>query len=230
MKWMVPVLFGLAGAGLGFFLPDLSRRLVRYKCEKKDQALPPDANDPSILLKLLFFVLMAFVWAAAALKMETLPSAFFLSLLVSVSFAVILIDLWIRIIPNELVLALFLVGAAFQLSLSGPLALLVSVFCMAVMMMLFTAVAAFMGFGKVGAGDVKLAGAMGFALAYPDVVTAVIVMSAAFFLFTAVGLLFRKVTLRTMVPFAPFMMCGMIVSLLCRVFTSGLPILPAFFS
>jgi prepilin signal peptidase PulO-like enzyme (type II secretory pathway) len=104
-------------------------------------------------------------------------------------------------------------GIAFQISHSGISALVPSFVCMAVMMVLFAVAAVIVGFDKVGAGDVKLAGVMGLALGYPGIVTALMYMSASLLIFSAFGLILRRITVKSMLPFAPFMMLGMSVSL-----------------
>ena len=109
---------------------------------------------------------------------------------------------------------MIVLGLAFQAVQFGLSALFPALLCMVAMMILFSAVAGFIGFDKVGAGDVKLAGTMGLALGYPAIISGLIIMSVVFVLFTLAGLVTKKLTLKTMVPFAPFMMTGMVFALL----------------
>ena len=134
-------------------------------------------------------------------------------MLFTIAVIIAIIDIRIRIIPNELLLIMLAMGIAYQAVSFGLMAILTSLVCMVVMIIVFTAVAGFVGMDKVGAGDVKLAGAMGLVLGYPNVITAVLIMSAVFLIFTLIGMTLRKLTLKSMLPFAPFMMTGMIFTL-----------------
>ena len=136
-----------------------------------------------------------------------------MAFLFTAALLIAIIDIRIRIVPNELLLVMIVTGTAFQAMKFGYTAILLSLVCMAVMVVFFTLVAGMVGFEKVGAGDVKLAGAMGLALGYPNVLTALVIMSAVFVVFSLIGLVLRKLTLKTMLPFAPFMMIGMIFTL-----------------
>lgn len=129
----------------------------------------------------------------------------------------ILVDLRIRILPNEGVLLLAAAGGALQGYLRGPGGLLAAVFAMALVMSGFLALGGVMGLWKIGAGDVKLAGVMGLTLGYPQVMHGLAVMALSFFLFCGVGLLLKKITLKSMVAFGPFLICGLLGGLLSLV-------------
>ena len=188
------VLLGLAGAALGFGIPDISQSLSLYKCRKKNLTLSPESRFTSAYVKLGLCLLNG-------------------ALLFSTAVLIAIIDIRIRIVPNELLLVMLILGIAFQATQFGLTAILVAALCMIGMMVFFTFVAGMVGFDKVGAGDVKLAGAMGLALGYPNIISALIIMCAGFLLFSVIGLLIRKLTLKSMLPFAPFMMTGMVVAL-----------------
>ncbi len=127
------------------------------------------------------------------------------------------IDVKIRIIPNELVLVILIFGIVFQITYFGFNALFGAVISMIVMMVVFTAVAGFVGFGKVGAGDVKLAGVMGLSLGYPLIITAIGIMAVVLLIYILTGMALKKIYLSTMLPFAPFMIIGYISALLTLV-------------
>ncbi len=206
--------FTAAGIAAGFLLPDIAQKLAFNKCQKKGKTLVPDRRYTGLPLKLLLMMLNGTAWLISSILSESILAAALVSLLLTSAVLIAVTDLRLRIIPNELVLFMAASGLAFQSVRFGFIALLTTLFSMAAMMVLFSAVAGFTGFDKVGAGDVKLAGVMGLALGYPGIITGLIVMSAAFLAFTAVGLFIKKLTLKTMVPFAPFMMTGMAVALL----------------
>lgn len=222
MNGFVAAALGLAGVGLGFFTPDISQKIALHKCKKSDKELAEDKRYTSILLKLIFCILNASVWALAGIYMENLFAAILLSILFSAAVMITVLDLHIRIIPNELVLVMLAVGIAFQAVQFGFKALAFAALTMLIIMIVFTLLAGITGFGMVGAGDVKLAGAMGLALGYPNIFTALIVMAAALLIYSLGGLLLKKLTLRSTFPLAPFLMSGMVIALLCIIFVPGL--------
>jgi prepilin signal peptidase PulO-like enzyme (type II secretory pathway) len=209
----------LAGAAAGFMLPEAAQRISDYKNRKKGTDQPVSLLFISLPVKMTVSILNAILWLYSGFGTVLFLQAFALSLLFSLAILISIIDLRIRIVPNELVLAMCAAGVVFQLTFFGIRLLLSSVFIMLGMMILFTAVAGFVGFGKVGAGDVKLAGVMGFSLGYPSILTALAAMSAALLIYSLGGLITRKLTLKSAFPFAPFMMLGLAVSLLRIVFT-----------
>ena len=214
MNIFLKAMFLLAGAALGFVLPVISQKLAQYKYRKKSLIFEDDSRYTTLLIKLGLCVLNGGSWLFSVFCAESIIVAALLSILFSIALLTALVDIQIRIIPNELLLVMIILGLAFQAVQFGFSALLSAFLCMVAMMFLFSAVAGFIGFDKVGAGDVKLAGVMGLALGYPSIISGLIIMSAIFVLFTLAGLVTKKLTLKTMVPFAPFMMTGMVFALL----------------
>lgn len=207
------LLLGLAGSVLGFEIPIIANGIASYKCRKKNSELIPNSRYTAPILKLGLCILNGCTWTISGILSENLTATILISVLFSTAVLIAIIDLRIRIVPNELLLVMIFEGIAFQAVQFGFMAILMSTICMIAMIVLFTAVAGFMGFDKVGAGDVKLAGAMGLALGYPYTITALLIMSAVFLIFSMVGLAIRKLSLKSMLPFAPFMMTGMVFTL-----------------
>jgi len=205
---------GLTGALSGYVIPYAAQRLSIYKCMKRKPHYAPDRHFTSAQVKVITCLVSAAVWVLAAVGMENVFSALLVSLLFGLSVLTALVDLKINIIPNELVLALSVVGMAFQASYYGLSELLISILCMLIITGLFTTVAAAIGFGKIGAGDVKLSGVLGLILGYPNIIAALTIMSLALLVYSQIGLLTCRLTLRSMLPFAPFTMLGLIVTLI----------------
>jgi len=211
-----------SGAALGYFLPELSEKIIAYKCRHKNRDPGYDARYTATFIKLGFCILNGYAWFLSGVLSGTLPAALLCSALMTTAVLIGVIDVRVRIVPNELVLVMLVCGTIFQVLQFGVMAILSSFFCLLVMAAVFTTVASFIGFDKVGAGDVKLAGAMGFALGYPDILTAMGVMAAGFLLFSLTGILLKRLTLKSMLPFAPFMMTGMVVALTYLIYRVGL--------
>jgi leader peptidase (prepilin peptidase)/N-methyltransferase len=210
--------WGITGGLLGFMIPVITKKISAYKCRKKGIARERKEDLDSLFIRLTVCLCNAVLWALAGYRMTNILSSLLVSFLFSLAFAVALTDWQIRIIPNELVLAMFVSGLGLQTTIGGQHALLLSLLSMAGMILLFTAVAAITGFRMIGAGDMKLAGAMGAALGYPHLLVALMVMSAALFLYGSIGLLTKRLTLISTFAFAPFMMLGTVVSLIRIIF------------
>jgi prepilin signal peptidase PulO-like enzyme (type II secretory pathway) len=121
------------------------------------------------------------------------------------------IDLDRRLVLN----AVLLVGAGLAVgraALAGPAAVAQAVVGGLVGLALFGVLAAFQR-GALGAGDVKLAGLLGLILAYPAVLTGLLVGVLAGGVTSAVLLLLRRVGRRSMIPYAPFLSAGGIAAL-----------------
>ena len=209
----------LAGAVLGYWLPDISQKLAQYKFQKKGMPFEREVRYTAKPVKLGVCIVNAAAWTASVLFADTFLIAALISALFSAGLLTALVDIQIRIVPNELLLVMLILGLAFQSVQFGFTAIMPALLCMAAMMLLFSTVAGFVGFDKVGAGDVKLAGTMGLVLGYPAVVSGLVIMGGVFVLFTIAGLLAKRLTLKTMVPFAPFMMTGMVFALLYSVYS-----------
>ena len=204
-------LYGALGLILGYYIPYFSHKIMEYK--KKDTAGKHNfLNYKS--LKLILSIFNGCIWYMSALKTDNPLISLLLGIMVTTGLIIVYIDIYIRIIPNEAVLFMIITGVLFQIVQFGTKSLIYAGISMAAMMVVFTSVAGFVGFGKVGAGDIKLAGAMGISLGYPLIVTAVIAMAAILLIFIGVGLKIKKIYLSSMLPFAPFMISGYIFALI----------------
>lgn len=213
-RYLVCTLMSISGASVGYMLPTVAERISDFKCKQK--GLTPEKKPSYIKHSLTFAVTVANagLWLLSALGTSNVFQVLSVSLLFSLAILISLIDLRIRIIPNELVLAMCAAGALYKLAMYGPTSMGPSLLMALSLMTLFAAAAGFAGFNKVGAGDVKLAGAMGFSLGYPSVMTALAAMSAALLIYSLGGLAAKKLTLKSAFPFAPFMMLGLAASLI----------------
>lgn len=198
------VIYGVTGLLTGWKIPELSLKIMEYK--RKEIEL-----NKILYSKTAKYIICLFngaVWALAGLNIDNPIIALLIAVQITICVIIAFIDINIRIIPNECVLLIVVVGVVFQLMNYGLKALLPAIVSMVVMMVVFTSVAAFVGFGKVGAGDVKLAGAMGLALGYPLIITGVGIMAGVLLGFIAVGMALKKIALATMLPLAPFITAG----------------------
>jgi len=213
MNALYGIIFSLIGIVLGYKIIDISYKIIKYK-KGSDDIEKNNGFLDSMLFRILITVFNGAAWAVSTFKTDNLLVSLVVGFLISLGIIMAYIDIKIRIIPNELVLTMIVVGILFQTINFGPKALIGAFVSMIAMMFVFTAVAGFVGFGKVGAGDVKLAGAMGIALGYPLIIIAIGTMSVVLLIFILAGMILKKIYLSTMLPMAPFMIIGFIMGLM----------------
>ncbi len=213
----ISVLYGFMGIIVGYLIPSLSFKIMEYKKGKNNVESRQELLY-SRFSKLILSIFCGVVWTLLAIRVSNLFVGFLIGILIILGLIIIFIDIQIRIIPNELVMTLTIVGILFQTLNYGMRSFIIAILCMIVMMVVFTSVAGFVGFGKVGAGDVKLSGAMGLVLGYPLVITAVEIMAIILLAFIVIGFIMKKIFLSTMLPLAPFMISGFIFALISILF------------
>jgi len=203
------VAFGACGMLSGLFVPALAEKTAGYKCAGRQTALPEDGRYTGVIARGGCAVLNGGLWVAAGLGAGGFAAACVLCIVLTLGLLIAIIDIRIRIIPNELVTGLCVAGVAFQYAYAGSRGVLFGLLSALAAMLLFAVASAISGPGKVGAGDVKLAGAMAVGLGYPGILYALLVMSAAMLIYCAVGLLTRRLQKTSMFPFGPFLILGM---------------------
>lgn len=201
------IIFGIMGLVIGYKIPDVSDKIIKYK--RPETNIDENNFLDSNIMRVMIIAVTATLWALSGNINNTIVGLL-ISTQITIGLIIAYIDVKVRIIPNELVLTMIISGILFQTVNFGVKALAGAAISMAVMMAVFTAVAGFVGFGKVGAGDVKLAGAMGLSLGYPLIITAVGIMAVALLIFIVTGMALKKIYISTMLPFAPFMIIGYI--------------------
>lgn len=213
MNTVSALIYGIVGLIIGFKVPNISYKIMEYKKGKDNTAI----KNNFLNYKYVAFLLSLFNGIAWFLSAYHKVGGLYASLIaVQITLALIIahIDINIRIIPNELVLTIIVLGILYQTIFFGLYGIIGSVMSMIFIMVVFTAVAGFMGFGKVGAGDVKFAGAIGLSLGYPLITTAMGTMAIVLFVFIIIGLLFKKIQMSTMLPLGPFLSAGYLIALL----------------
>ena len=213
MNLFASVIYGISGMIIGFNIPAISLKIMEYKKAKENINKSEDFLF-SKLLKICFCLFNGIAWVFAGLYVNSISIALLIIIQITLGLIIAFIDINIRIIPNELVLSIIILGIIFQTVSFGFYGIVGSVMSMIFIMIVFIAIAGIMGFGKVGAGDVKLAGAIGLALGYPLIVTAMGIMAIVLLSYILVGLALKKIQLCTMLPLAPFLAAGYVFSLL----------------
>lgn len=209
---MIWIVFAVLGAAAGALLPQAAERMAAWKMEKKGKTLESAPAYTAQLTRALCIAANALGWGLCA-YFGSIAAALLSAALWSCGVVLILLDLRLRIIPNELLLAMLVLGLPLQVLQQGFGGLPRAVFSMLVIMMVYMSLGNFMGLYKIGAGDVKLSAVMALVLGYPYIMWAMLAMALSMLLFCGVGIALRKMTLKSMLPFGPFLVPGFWVGL-----------------
>ena len=205
---------GVFGLVAGLLLPMLSEKLSAWKCRKKSREFLPNPKFTALWAKLACGVGNGVGWGLCwYFGSAAMVPAMLAALIWSLGIMLIVVDLRLRLIPNEVLLWMLIVGIPMQIMLKGVDGLLGGIFMSMVVFCLCATLGRFMGFYKIGAGDVKLAMVMAITLGNPAVLTALLGMSGSLLVVLLVGLLLKKMTLKTMLPLGPFIVPGYWVGL-----------------
>ncbi len=190
-------------------VPVLGWLVLRGRCA--DCGLPIPVRYPLVeLLTAVLFVLVT--WRAVQLdQLAAVPA---LLTFTALGVALSAIDLDLRRLPNALVLPAYPVLAALlavAAAVTGDWSALLRAALGAVALFGFFYALAMLYPSGMGFGDVKLAGVLGLYLGYLGWAEVALGLFLGFFLggvFGALGLLLRRASRKTQVPYGPFMVLG----------------------
>lgn len=206
----VLAVIGLVG---GYFVPGLTQRVLDYKGKQKNKAYPAQPGYMAMPCKLICATVSGVGLGLCAYAEEAWYLLLAVTLVWLVGAVVFLTDVRVRIIPNEAVLALLVLGGVLRVLTAGVSSLLNSLLTMLGIMVVWLVLGGILGHGSVGAGDVKLCGVIGFLFGVPGVVVPVLVMAGSMLLYIVIGLMTRRLRLKSYFPMGPFLVAGMLVGL-----------------
>lgn len=201
------VVLAISGFVIGWFIPNMYRGVIEYKCAQRSRDTP--SFNSSIWHNVLFGIGNMVMYAFTMVLTGDYVLAMSASILVSLAVIITAVDIKIRLIPNELVLVLLLMGVVYRLNLAGISGILTSLAGALIMVLLFGLSGKIAGFNKVGAGDLKLAFAIGIVCASTNIVPTLLVMAVTLAAVSVGGMIIGKLRRTDMIPFAGFMMAGM---------------------
>jgi leader peptidase (prepilin peptidase)/N-methyltransferase len=203
--------FGLV---TGFFIPAAAQKLIRYKCRKRNTEAP-EFYFPAFY-KCLFLILNAGLFAAAGLLMP-LESACVVCIFVFIALVSVIVDMHLRIICNEVVLLIFVLGIIYRVIIAGFQGLLGSLAALGIVIAVFgIAVLVTKLLAKqtgVGAGDVKLAMAIAVTVGFTGVFYFLGGLAIAIVGYCVLGLIHRYLTTKSTFPMCGHIMAGFIIAL-----------------
>lgn len=213
MSIVTAIIFGLLGMLAGWFIPTIAEKTAKYKYSKQEKELNPDSRYISFLLKLGCLLLTGISWAALGYFLANPFHAALLAVIILDAIVIAIVDLRIHIIPNETVFVMAVIGIIFQITFFGFAAFELTLISAVGVMIVFIILASILGLRAIGAGDVKLVGAMGLLLGWPYIFYGLFGMSIIVLIWSVVGLITKKLKLNSMLPFGPFMMAGTVFAI-----------------
>lgn len=217
MEFVTPTIAFAAGSLTGALLLPLANRMIRRK-EAAGMPVSQASDDrrsvmsDSKLSILLVMVLNGAGWLCAALIAGISLQTIQIMLTISVTLVISIIDIKIRIIPNEMVLFLFASSLIFLLAGAARQSILLNLLGLAIGLVLFGI--PLLLSRNIGAGDVKYIAAMGFCLGYPDVVKAVMIFGGILLIWLISLLATKRGGLRTKFAMGPFISAGFVAALI----------------
>lgn len=198
--WM-PIVYGTISGGV---LAVLARLLCGLLLKQR-------GFEPTMERKHFWIMLagMALVGGIIGWRAGVSFRGLYLLLILLVAACAFYIDAKHRVIPNELVLSILVLSAVFGLTGAIQFDILYSLLGLVVCFVIFFLPSLF---GKqIGAGDVKLAAAMGFALGLTGSLYAIACMGALVLLYTLLdNRLPLAQRLKEMIPMGPFLAIGLV--------------------
>ncbi len=204
-EWIAAILVGLAAGWLvnraADALPGLGRPATDTAPARSWRGRREAVLAAMVVLALLGWA--RFAGDLLALASFWLYAAYFL--------AVLVIDLEHRRVLNVMTVPAAVMGLGLA-ALRGMPGLISAVWGGLVGLAIFLAVA-LLGRGRLGAGDVKLAGVIGLAVGYPHVVSALFLGVVLGGLVSGILLLTRRIGLKSYIAYAPYLCLGALVVL-----------------
>lgn len=217
---MAKVLGVIIGIIIGVNIFKIKDKIVEYKCKQLGRDLP-EGDKFSMVFKILFIGLHTLLYLAAFILMP-LSTAIFVALFITLSALFTLVDISIRIIPNEMVLILLLLGILYNTVGNGIGFIKPSLLGLLFIIFLFGLTSLIVYFMKgtigVGAGDIKLAMVVGIIIGYPDIIYFLLGMAVAMLAYIGFKYISKRMLMGTSImgtsfPMAVQIAVGFIVGL-----------------
>lgn len=160
---------------------------------------------------IIFMTINGIGWSCAFAIAGTGFQAIQIMVVVSAALLISIIDMKIRIIPNELVLLLFISSLFFAFAsiknqpiLPHFIGLLIGVAFFSIPFLLKS---------NLGGGDIKYIAVMGFCLGFPDIVKAMMILSSVLLVWLIYIMISKKGGLKTKFAMGPFISIGFVATM-----------------
>lgn len=206
--------FLCVGLAIGFVIPGLAQKIIKYKCTKRN------LNIPVFYLprwhQYIIRILSTCLFALAGWQMP-LAEALLVGAFILIALTATVIDTRIRIIPNEMVIFLLILGVIYRIIASGVDSLLGSLGALVFVIAVFIGTALIgkliMKSNGIGAGDFKLAMAIAITVGYPGVFYFLGGMAIAIGGYCLTGIQLGLLTPKSTFPMCGHIMIGFLIAL-----------------
>lgn len=195
-------------------VPEFAQKLITYKSRQNKKEYSMQSKYLSVFCKIICAVVSMLGLGICGYFRPSWMMLLHVVLIWLIGAVVFIVDIRIRIIANETVVVLFLLGVSFRFMMDGVKALPNSTITMIVILLVWMILGKMLGSGQIGAGDVKLCAVMGFMFGYPNVIGAMLVTSATLLISCFIGMKGNKMTMKSTLPMGPFLVLGMLAGIL----------------
>ena len=213
LNCLIRLIVGAAlGAAAGTRIPGCVKLLAAYKCRKRGKPVPDGIMDGR-KTKLAAIAADTVLTALTAVFMAPAAAAAAFCIL-QIALTCVFVDWYLRIIANEAVVALLILGVIYRLLAGGFSSLLGSLEALALVTVLFGGCAAVMtavkGSPEVGAGDLKYAMVLAITVGWPGVLYLLACFAAAVLVYVFAGMKMRLLTMKTYFPMCLHLSVGLL--------------------
>ena len=210
---LIKLLVGAAlGAAAGTQIPSFVKRLISYKCSARNNPLPEGVmTQRSTRLAALAVDAILTALTAAFISPAAAVTAFFI---IQIALVCVFVDWYIRIIANEAILVLLVLGVIYRILAGGVSSLIGSLEALGLVTVLFGGCAALMtavkGSPGVGAGDLKYAMVLAITVGWPGVIYLLLCFAAAVLIYVFAGMSMKILTIKTYFPMCLHLSVGLL--------------------
>lgn len=228
MKYTVYLVAAMGGVAVGLLIPAAVKQIVAFKCKKNGRPVPEKLlskpeRSAIILVSAGLSVLSVYF---AAPEQAPFYVIFWLIAIIGT-----LVDNQIRVIPNELVLMLLIVGLVYRRIFTENGTLMESLAALLLAVGILASSAGITFFFKknigIGAGDVKLIAAIAFIMGLSGVYLFLFGMVLAILIYCIFGLASGKLIIGSSFPMCGQIMAGFVIALFVPYF---IPIISIYLS
>ena len=200
------------GAAAGTLIPGSVNKLVSLKCAKRGKPVPEGIMADG-KMKTAAIAGDAVLSALTAVFLAPAPAAAAFCI-IQIALVCVFVDWYLRLIANEAVLALLVLGVIFRVLAGGVSSLIGSLEALGLVTVLFGGCAALMtaikGSPEVGAGDLKYAMVLAVTVGWPGVLYLLLSFAAAVLIYIFAGMKMRMLTMKTYFPMCLHLSVGLL--------------------
>lgn len=210
MQYIFIIIAVILGTVLGMMVPVISNWLISKKEKKKNKKY--ETWNMSRLKNTGYLVGTIAIWLGLALFYPGWQM-FYIGIVLTAAVIAAYVDSKCRILPNEIVFGIALMGIVYQLLTGGAIGVGKALASMALGgFVFFLASILTRKAGAVGAGDVKYIMASAAMVGFPGVLSCLLFMALGLGGYCVIGILIRKLTIYSYFAMGVFISFGLIMS------------------